>query len=131
MDLSLTETQQLIRDSARDVVHNDFAKEVLLTLDEQPAPMTDALWRKTAQLGWMGMVIPEAYGGTGNSLTDVAVLFEELGRGSTSTVRRGVLRLPGDGSWNVAVIWRKRRGLTARRSLSTACGHRPDRHWPP
>ena len=81
MDLSLTETQQLIRDSARDVVHNDFAKEVLLTLDEQPIPMTDALWRKTAQLGWMGMVIPEAYGGTGNSLTDVAVLFEELGRG--------------------------------------------------
>jgi alkylation response protein AidB-like acyl-CoA dehydrogenase len=27
------------------------------------------------------MAIPEAYGGTGNALTDVAVLFEELGAG--------------------------------------------------
>lgn len=81
MDLSLTETQTLIQDSARDVVRNSFAKEVLLDLDERPVPMTEALWQETAQLGWMGMAIPEAYGGTGNSLTDVAVLFEALGAG--------------------------------------------------
>ncbi len=81
MDLSLTETQQLIQDSTRDCVRNSFAKEVLLDLDEMPVPMTDALWNEAAQLGWMGMAIPEEYGGTGNSLTDVAILFEELGRG--------------------------------------------------
>ena len=34
-----------------------------------------------AQLGWLGIVIPEAYGGEGRSCTDAAVLFEELGRG--------------------------------------------------
>ena len=81
MDLSLTETQRLIQDSTRDVVRNSFAKEVLLSLDDKPVPMTDALWHEVAQLGWMGMAIPEKYGGTGNSLTDVAVLFEELGHG--------------------------------------------------
>ena len=81
MDLSLTEIQQLIQDSTRDCVRNSFAKEVLLDLDDQPIPMTDQLWTEAAQLGWMGMAIPEEYGGTGNSLTDVAVLFEELGRG--------------------------------------------------
>ena len=81
MDLSLTETQQLIQDSTRDVVRNSFAKDVLLSLDDRPVPMTDTLWREAAELGWMGMAIPEAYGGTGNSLTDVAVLYEELGRG--------------------------------------------------
>jgi len=81
MDLSLTDTQRLIRESARDVVAGDLDKDTLLDLDRRPAPMTDELWRKMAGLGWMGMVIPEEFGGTGNSLTDVAVLFEELGRG--------------------------------------------------
>src|SRR6185295_13100498 len=36
---------------------------------------------KLRELGWSGMAIPEEYGGTGNSLTDVAVLLEELGAG--------------------------------------------------
>jgi alkylation response protein AidB-like acyl-CoA dehydrogenase len=34
-----------------------------------------------AELGWTGMAIPEEYGGTGNTMTDVAVLCEELGTG--------------------------------------------------
>ena len=37
------------------------------------------LWPQMCELGWTGMAIPEAYGGTGNSLTDLAVLCEELG----------------------------------------------------
>lgn len=81
MDFSLTETQLLIQDSTRDCVRNSFGKDVLLGLDDQPVPMSDALWREAAQLGWMGMAIPEEFGGTGNNMTDVAVLFEELGRG--------------------------------------------------
>jgi alkylation response protein AidB-like acyl-CoA dehydrogenase len=34
-----------------------------------------------ADLGWLGVIIPEEYGGEGRSFTDAAVLFEELGRG--------------------------------------------------
>ena len=34
-----------------------------------------------SELGWAGMAIPEQYGGTGIAMTDVAVLFEELGTG--------------------------------------------------
>ncbi len=81
MDLSLSETQQLIQESARDFVRNDCSKDKLAEFDKQQAPVNADLWRKMAQLGWMGMVIPEEYGGTGNTMTDVAVLFEELGRG--------------------------------------------------
>ncbi|MBI2986782.1 MAG: acyl-CoA/acyl-ACP dehydrogenase, partial [Deltaproteobacteria bacterium] len=39
------------------------------------------LYRKAAGLGWLGMVIPEQYGGASASFTDCAVVFEELGRG--------------------------------------------------
>src|SRR5207253_11404798 len=38
-------------------------------------------WAKMADLGWLSMAIPEDDGGVGASLTDTAVLFEELGRG--------------------------------------------------
>ena len=81
MDLSLNDTQQLIQDSARDFVRGACNRDVLLKLDRNPAALMDGLWQQTSQLGWTGMAIPEAYDGTGNSMTDVAVLFEELGTG--------------------------------------------------
>jgi 3-oxocholest-4-en-26-oyl-CoA dehydrogenase beta subunit len=80
MDLSLNDTQQLIQDSARDFVRGACNREVLLKLDRDPSLMK-GIWKQMSELGWTGMAIPEAYGGTGNSLTDVAVLFEELGTG--------------------------------------------------
>jgi acyl-CoA dehydrogenase len=81
MDLSLDSTQQLIQESTRDFVRNACGRDVLVKLDRDPAGIPATLWSKQAELGWAGMAIPEQYGGTGNSLTDVAVLFEELGAG--------------------------------------------------
>ena len=81
MDLSLDDTQQLIQESARDFVRNACDRDVLLKLDRNPAETMTGLWPKLAELGWPGMAVPEQYGGTGNSMTDVAVLFEELGTG--------------------------------------------------
>jgi alkylation response protein AidB-like acyl-CoA dehydrogenase len=80
MDLSLNDTQQLIQDSARDFVRGACDRDTLLKLDRDPK-MMDGLWRQMSELGWSGMAIPEQYGGTGNSMTDLAVLFEELGTG--------------------------------------------------
>jgi alkylation response protein AidB-like acyl-CoA dehydrogenase len=81
MDLSLNETQSLIQESARDFVKGDCNRDVLLKLDRNPRAVMDGLWQKMGALGWTGMAIPEQYEGTGNSLTDVAVLCEELGVG--------------------------------------------------
>ena len=81
MDLSLDDTQQLIQESARDFVRNACNRDALLKLDRNPAETRSVLWPKIAELGWAGMAIPEEHGGTGNSMTDVAVLFEELGTG--------------------------------------------------
>jgi alkylation response protein AidB-like acyl-CoA dehydrogenase len=81
MDLSLNDTQQLIQDSARDFVRGACDRDALLKLDRNPSAVMDGLWRHMSELGWTGMAIPEEYGGTGNSITDVAVLFEELGTG--------------------------------------------------
>jgi alkylation response protein AidB-like acyl-CoA dehydrogenase len=81
MDLSLSDTQQLIQESARDFVRGACNRDVLLRVDRNPRAIMDGVWPNMVELGWTGMAIPEEFGGTGNSATDVAVLFEELGTG--------------------------------------------------
>src|SRR5207302_611310 len=40
----------------------------------------DALWRRMAELGWQGLLMPADFGGSDGSLLDVILLTEELGR---------------------------------------------------
>jgi alkylation response protein AidB-like acyl-CoA dehydrogenase len=81
MDLGLTEAQEILKGSVADFVQREYDKNTLLALEGSPSGITPELLRKVAELGWLGVVIPEAYGGEGRSLTDAAILFEELGRG--------------------------------------------------
>lgn len=41
---------------------------------------SEELWRKMAELGWMGLIFPEAYGGAGLTYVDLVVVLEEMGR---------------------------------------------------
>lgn len=81
MDLSLTEDQQLLRNSTREFVREVLPRDTLLELDDTETGCTDVIWQQVSDLGWMGMLVPEEYGGSGNTLTDAAIVFEELGRG--------------------------------------------------
>jgi alkylation response protein AidB-like acyl-CoA dehydrogenase len=81
MDLGLTEAQEILKGSVADFVQREYDKNTLIALEGTPTGITPALLRQVSALGWLGVVIPEAYGGEGHSLTDAAVLFEELGRG--------------------------------------------------
>ncbi|MGQ4809826.1 Acryloyl-CoA reductase (NADH) [Candidatus Entotheonellaceae bacterium PAL068K] len=81
MDLGLTEAQEILKTTAADFVQREYDKDTLIELEMTPTGMTPELFRKVADLGWLGVLIPETYGGEGRSFTDAAVLFEELGRG--------------------------------------------------
>jgi alkylation response protein AidB-like acyl-CoA dehydrogenase len=81
MDLGFTEAQALLKTTAADFVQQEYSKETLVELEKTPTGITPELFRKAADLGWFGILIPEAYGGAERSFTDAAVLFEELGRG--------------------------------------------------
>jgi alkylation response protein AidB-like acyl-CoA dehydrogenase len=47
---------------------------------DDPAGTTDDFWGKLAELGWLGLVYPEAHGGVGLGLVDLTVVLEEMGR---------------------------------------------------
>lgn len=84
MDFSLTEEQELFRESIRRFLKKECPKEYTRNLDETEEFPLD-LWEKMAQLGWLGVAIDEKYDGSGGDILDMAILVEELGRGSAAT----------------------------------------------
>jgi len=80
MDLSLTESQEMLRSAARAFVEREAPGHVIVALQREESSLPAGLWRKAAELGWLGVLVPAEYGGSESPLTDVAVLFEELGR---------------------------------------------------
>ena len=81
LDLGLTESEEMLKKTALDFMRRDTPKEVVQTLQETDTGYTEELWRKAVDMGWLGVIIPEQYGGTENPLTSAAVLFEALGTG--------------------------------------------------
>src|SRR5881409_3217720 len=81
MDLSLTESQEMLRTTARSFMQRETPVDVVVGLQKAESSLERDLWAKAARLGWLGIVLPAEYGGSGDSLSDAAVLYEELGRG--------------------------------------------------
>ncbi|MBT4516051.1 MAG: acyl-CoA dehydrogenase family protein, partial [Chloroflexi bacterium] len=81
MDLSLTETQQLLKSGVEDFIARDSPREAIIDIVETEAGYSRDAWKTAAEIGWLGMAIPEQYGGSGSSVTDIAVVYEALGYG--------------------------------------------------
>ncbi len=80
MTIELTEEQEMLRASARDFLDKECTEFVVREVEAGGLGYSPELWRKIAQLGWLGLVLPEAVGGSGMGFVDLAVLCEELGR---------------------------------------------------
>jgi len=81
MDLKLNEDQSMMKKVAADFVKAEAPPHVITDWFQKKSAYIPALYQKAASIGWLGMVVPEEYGGGGASYTDCAVVFEELGRG--------------------------------------------------
>jgi len=80
MDLGLTEEQELLKNSARDFLEKEVPEAYVRQMEEDETGYSPEVWRKTADLGWQGLIIPEEYGGAGFGFLDLIVLLEEFGR---------------------------------------------------
>ena len=80
MDLGLTEEQQMLRDFARDFLEKECTEQYVRDMEEDATGYLPAVWNKMAEQGWMGLMIPEEFGGVGMSFLDLMVLTEEFGR---------------------------------------------------
>jgi alkylation response protein AidB-like acyl-CoA dehydrogenase len=75
-----SEEQQLIRESARTLLAERAGSAQLRAALAQPGGYDAELWRTMGELGWMGLAIPQAYGGAGLGWVELCILQEEQGR---------------------------------------------------
>ena len=80
MDISLSEEQELLQGSARDFLQAECPLRLVRAMEEDERGYDPQLWKQMGELGWVGLVFPEAYGGSEGSMMDLAVLLEEFGR---------------------------------------------------
>ncbi len=80
MDLRFTEAQEILRKMARDFLATECPKSLVREVEQSQKGYSPELWKKMAELGWMGLVIPEQYDGMGYTFQDLTVLAEEIGR---------------------------------------------------
>ncbi len=85
MDLDFTEEQNMLREMVRGVCERHCPLETVRALEDDPRGYSEDLWKQLSELGLVGILIPEAHGGQGQSLIEAAILYEELGRGLVPT----------------------------------------------
>jgi alkylation response protein AidB-like acyl-CoA dehydrogenase len=81
MNFDFTEEQEILRKMARDFLTKEFPKTLVREMEEDTTGFRPDIWKKMAELGWMGLIIPEEYGGSSGSFLDLMVLLEEIGQG--------------------------------------------------
>lgn len=81
MNFDLSEEQQLLKDSVDRFVSDNYDLDTRQALSKNDAGFSDTYWQTMAELGWLGVTIPEAHGGFGGNQADTMVLMEAFGKG--------------------------------------------------
>jgi len=136
MSLLLNEEQTMLRDSARDFLRENAPVAQLRRLrdSDDPAGFAGPTWSAFAELGFAGVAVPEAHGGTGLGAAEVGVLMEQIGRHlsalpflSSGVVAARLLQLAGSPEQQAAWLPRIARGeAIATLALDEGPKHRPD-----
>jgi hypothetical protein len=84
MDLTLSDEQRLLRESADRFVAETFTGAYRRKAANEPLGFSPAIWKQFAELGWLALPIGEAHGGLGGGAIEVGLLMEAFGRGLVS-----------------------------------------------
>jgi alkylation response protein AidB-like acyl-CoA dehydrogenase len=80
VDPRLSEEEEILRRSALDFLTEKCPKSYVREMEKDEKGYSPELWKEIADLGWVGLVFPEEYGGGGMDFVSLAVLLEEMGR---------------------------------------------------
>ena len=80
MNFGFTEEQDLLRAELRKFLDQNASLERVREIVETESGMDVALWNRMAELGWVGLTMPEEHGGVGLDLETLLVVLEETGR---------------------------------------------------
>ena len=131
----LNEEQTMLRDMAREWVQNEQPITAFRRLRDsgRPEGYDPQAWSTMAEMGWTGVIVPEAHGGSEFGYLSLGLVFEELGRnlvasplGATSAAA-GALVLAGSGAQQAEWLPRIAGGeLVATLAIDEGPHHDPD-----
>src|SRR5580704_19150828 len=70
----------MLRQSARSLLERECPSAHVRQMLDDERGYSPELWRKMADLGWLGLVLPDEHGGAGLNYVDLVVVAEEMGR---------------------------------------------------
>jgi alkylation response protein AidB-like acyl-CoA dehydrogenase len=80
MDLEFSVEQKMLVEMVRGVCAEYAPLDVVRAVEDDPTGYPAELWKQLGELGLLGILIPEADGGSGQTLLEAAILYEEFGR---------------------------------------------------
>jgi len=80
MDYGLTEAQEVLRRTVADFLENECPLTVVRELESSEEGYSPELYKTMGELGILGLLIPEEYGGAGGHFADLSLVMEELGK---------------------------------------------------
>ena len=84
MDLTPSDEQRLLRESADRFVNETYTADHRRRVAGDPLGFSAEIWKQFAELGWLALPIAEAHGGLGGGAVEVGILMEAFGRGLVS-----------------------------------------------
>jgi alkylation response protein AidB-like acyl-CoA dehydrogenase len=79
LDLSFSDFDEMLMNAGLDFLRRETPKLVIQELLDSDTGCTETILKKTAEMGWLGIVIPDEYGGMESSMVSAGALFETLG----------------------------------------------------
>ncbi|MBQ0923819.1 acyl-CoA dehydrogenase [Saccharopolyspora endophytica] len=80
MSIAINEDHRLLAETASDLLARREARGAGRALLESDTESLPAFWQETADLGWLGLHLPEEHGGAGFGLAETAIVAEQMGR---------------------------------------------------
>ena len=80
MNFDFSDEQKQLRDQARKFLAEKCPPRAVRAVLEGKTPYDRELWKGLAEMGFLGVAIPESYGGTGAGHLELCVIAEEIGR---------------------------------------------------
>lgn len=80
MDFELTTEQQMLKKSFAEFLSKESPFDTVREIKRSTLGYSEKIWKEMAQLGWLGLIYDEQFGGSEGSLLDLFILFEEIGK---------------------------------------------------
>src|ERR1700692_2207469 len=99
MNFDFSDEQKQLRDEARKFLAEECPPKAVRVVLDGKEPYDRDLWKGLAEMGFLGVAIPEAFGGAGAGHLELCVIAEEMGRALAPVPFSSTVYLARDAIW--------------------------------